>query len=1506
MNITPALEVQRDLEGDPATPPPSPTAQPQQKEEEVVVHADLQEGEGGEVKKEKVLDSLNPTGGLLVEYTPEERMKIPLGDNITTLAETMNKSPDSTITIYRGSPKSQKEINAGDFITTDREIALSYTGEGNVISKEVKLGDILDDVESSLGGEYIYRPKASEELKSVKYDYTKSEWFKNYTEYLIKNKETFNNVEGWISSNKASGKTKQQLTEVWNSVDQKTKIEKKLYHGEKGKVVESTKTFDNVLTIEKDQRELLSSLAEKGDARAKEILGGLNVFTEADVYFREKYSKEGYDAIEYKNSHEKEKGVEYFDLKNKKFYSDSKVVAEVYAMQNREAKYEKKETVKDSSTVQKKRVADTDKTIKEKESKTKSEEQPPSGSTNASIGRYRDDTELFLSDPSKIKPIQFPELVGLAKELTGDVPFLRRYTKANGMFYGRGTGEIGLHPSLFEKGNLRQLQATLAHEIGHLIDYLPTQTLKRGNLLGRLNTLKGFRKDFFPEAGGSRTDKELRSQMYELSKYWRPFDEANETASFKAYRKSAPEIYADFISALFNEPRTVSSIAPTAYNVFFQQLDAKPKVKEAYFELQDLLRHGDLVAKRRSDTTKMFKVTEQESRERQIQDEIERESREKSIWFKFKTQGVDITEVVKEAVVKAQKDGRKINPDDNPTYYLEERNYLGGKISAEVDTKFNSIYQELQKDDMTWEDLGELMFYERVLKGDRKEVANPLGFQPDFVQELMEVYEDVGSVKPDQKAHEKGTSDMKSTLGEDKFKKLQSLATEYRDNLRNLFQQGREEGIYSAELEQMFKDNAFYVPFKGAKYSGVSKTTFGVKQQKGTLGNIENPANTGIEKGVSIIRAIERNKVTRKTIDFYQEYSPNEVTKAKTDENGYPIKPMDKDLDLVTYMKDGKVKGFYVDKYISDAIKNNTVGEQNLIIGSLRFFNSGLFRPLFITFNLGFQAFNAIRDFKRFWKNVPNMTILKAMKLYSESARASKIRAFGLPKNPTAKDKEAYNLINKLEEDQILSITYNDIIKGEAIEDAQIERILREVGIREGKDTRLGKIGDKLGISKNTPIIKQLTQMMDFIEKTGNMIETLPKVAGVKALENKMEAREMRSFVRRYVGSPDFLAGGKWKPVHNEVFLFSNAIFQGIRSDYEIATRPKSRGAYWMKTAQTELVPKMLMMMAVAGLFGDELEELFNKVGEYDMTNYTVIPLGIDNNGKAVYFRLPSDESGRLIGGMFWKMMKSVKDPKKLAEMKTYTDLVSYAGGQVPTVTPAVEVAGALKTFLAGENPYDFFRGRHVLTDDQQKAGGMERVKPFMYYMFQQLGGNVFMKLYYNETVPKTPSLSEKIVSLPVISNIAGRFIKTSNYGEVEKIREISNQVRSDKAREGIANRRTVFSYVDQARDKSYAEAQALKKEMIQEVYGGFPKTPEERNQARNLERRFEVLRLRGTADARIDALVVSQSNDEKVALLQEYEKTMSQEDFDELKKFIIKNRVVSSAVFQLLNRIKE
>lgn len=1124
----------------------------------------------------------------------------------------------------------------------------------------------------------------------------------------------------------------------------------------------------------------------------------------------------------------------------------------------------------------------------------------PSGSGYASIGRYREEGNVVSGKIDEVKAIEFPELLDLAKELSGNIPFIKKYTRANGMFYGRGTGEIGLNPELFKEGNLGQLQKTFAHEIGHLIDYLPDQTMKRGNVLGRLAVLKGFNKDFYAGAGATRTNAEVKAQLWELSKYWKPVDEATAPASFLSYRKSAPEVYADFISVLFNDPNLASVKAPTAYNVFFEMLDKKPLVKKAYFELQDFLRYGDRVAKRRSATNQMFKLTEQQSRERQIQMQQELEEKERSVWFKFKTEFVDITEAVKDDVKRAQAQGKYINPDNNPTYYLEERNYLGGKIKSEVDTKFNNIYQDLQKEGMSWEDLGELMFYERILKGDRGEVANPLGYQPDFVQELMDTYEDVGSVKPDTEAHKKGTSDMKSTLGESKYLKLQELAVQYRQNLKSFFEEGRKEGIYSEDLAKMFEENAFYVPFKGAKYSGVSRTTFGVKQQKGTLGNIENPANTGIEKAVSIIRAIERNRVTRKTIEFYQDNFGDEITEAKRDQQGYPIPPREEGQSLVTYMQDGKVKGFYVDSYIAEAIQKNTVAKQNQIIEAIRFFNSGLFRPLFITFNLGFQSFNLIRDLKRFWKNVPDMTILRAIKLYSQSARASKIRAFGLPNNPSEADREAYDLINKLENDKVISITYNDIIKGENIEDAQIDRILRETGVREAQQTKLGNLGEKFGVTKETPIIKQAFQILDFIEKTGNLIETLPKVAGVTALEGKMNPIEMRSFVRKYVGSPDFLAGGRDKKSVNEILLFANAIAQGIRSDYEIATQPKSRGAYWLKTAQSELLPKMLMLAVTAGLFGDWLKDLFDKVSEYDKTNYTIIPLGEDENGKAIYFRMPSDETGRLIGGAFWKVARAVGSPEKLAELSTYTDLLTYAGGQVPSVSPVVQLgAFTIPSFIAGNNPYDFFRGRPILTDEQQLAEGMERVKPFLSYMFQQMGGNVFMKLNYNEIVPKNPSLSEKIVNLPLASNIAGRFIKVSNYGETEKLREISNDIRSENARENIANRRVVFDYVDQAQGKSRGEQEALKRQMVKDILGETITTPEERRKKSTLEKRFSTLLIRGSADAKIDMLVTAQSNEEKVALLTEYQNTMSKEKFEELRKFVITNRVVSSEAYR-------
>ena len=104
-----------------------------------------------------------------------------------------------------------------------------------------------------------------------------------------------------------------------------------------------------------------------------------------------------------------------------------------------------------------------------------------------------------------------------------------------------------------------------------------------------------------------------------------------------------------------------------------------------------------------------------------------------------------------------------------------------------------------------------------------------------------------------------------------------------------------------------------------------------MKQQK-EPSEISKTLQTPESKAVSIIRAIERNKVTRKTIEFYIENFPEEVTVAPTDKNGYPLNPREENLDLVTYMKDGKVKGITSTNTSLKLSKKNTVGEMNQLI----------------------------------------------------------------------------------------------------------------------------------------------------------------------------------------------------------------------------------------------------------------------------------------------------------------------------------------------------------------------------------------------------------------------------------------------------------------------------------------------------------------------------------------------------------------------------------------------
>ena len=85
----------------------------------------------------------------------------------------------------------------------------------------------------------------------------------------------------------------------------------------------------------------------------------------------------------------------------------------------------------------------------------------------------------------------------------------------------------------------------------------------------------------------------IHQELYELSKEWRPFNEATASKKFLSYRKSSKEIFADFISALVVNPFFTKEKAPNAYAGFMNWLhEGHPKFRENWFKLQDALNLG--------------------------------------------------------------------------------------------------------------------------------------------------------------------------------------------------------------------------------------------------------------------------------------------------------------------------------------------------------------------------------------------------------------------------------------------------------------------------------------------------------------------------------------------------------------------------------------------------------------------------------------------------------------------------------------------------------------------------------------------------------------------------------------------------------------------------------------------------------------------------------------------------------------------------------------------------
>jgi hypothetical protein len=919
-----------------------------------------------------------------------------------------------------------------------------------------------------------------------------------------------------------------------------------------------------------------------------------------------------------------------------------------------------------------------------------------------------------------VRPMEMPELVRFTRELSGDVPFLKAFAKARGMMYAKGKGQIGLHPRLFEPANHEQLLKTMAHELGHLVDYLPDPTLKRGNVLGRVLTLRNFLKESFGGVGVKNS--ELRTELIALSAFWRPWNRAAAKPSFIKYRDSAVELYADAISVLFNSPGLLQQRAPKFFAEFFQHLDQKPEVKKEFFRLQDLLERGpDAVAKERMDYAKQGFLKAEEVFKQKV---TEREARRNSFdgfWMQFKQEFADRGEMITKSVAAAKERGATIPTWADPRNAWEQMLFADNQNLLDVKRIYDTTVKPIEDAGMTLEDLGLLLKFQREQAG-RGNLANPGGMTLDTAADTL--------------------AQMSRNLGPVKMAVLDTAAKEFRSLVFERVTVGKDVGIYNAETYDtvIVPNKDSYAAFRGLDHVDTFVSPM-VRRGKGTLGDIENPVLTTLLKLTSLNNLIAVQKAKIASREFFMKEFPDSFKLAEVVHTGKELRarPPKDGLERLEILEDGKLVAYDVDPYIADAFAKLTPAEVSTVTKLLNWPFQNVIYPLIIKYNPGFQlALNPYRDFKRSARNL------------GASAGVSR---FQLIRNYAKSWKSAKSFV-------------------EGKFDPMLEEMLKESAIGTPLDSfnsldRTDALNDiltryKLSSTKErSGVVKGLMWLPDKVQYIGSIFEALPKVASYRTLvkDRGWLPSDASVVVRNYVGTPNFKVKGKFGSVANVLVPFSNIFVQGYRTDFKLATSPKTAGGWWFRWMLHDGSKAMIVGMASAGVFGAVMKELYDGISEYDKSNYTCIPIGYQMTGdfgkKTVYVRLPRDEASRFLSATAYKLTRLVSGDKEAREFPT--EVFDVGAGIVPTTTPVLQMADAWRDYLRGQNPIDPWRNRAVVPSTEFKAGGWDSLKPMMTFTLQKAGASTFF--HYNSEADTT---TEAILSAATPLN---RLLKISDYG---------------------------------------------------------------------------------------------------------------------------------------------
>jgi len=1075
-----------------------------------------------------------------------------------------------------------------------------------------------------------------------------------------------------------------------------------------------------------------------------------------------------------------------------------------------------------------------------------------------------------IGDRMPLKGVPMPELYQFAKELLGRAPRIKRLRASRlGQFRAIEAdvpwqaGDIEIDPRAAEDPKL--LAMVLAHEVGHLTDYIPEGTLKRGNILGRIASLRGHLERFmapFPGAPGPLTEAEkkelrrqaklelttggeievdevirestpitpedvkaiwnhtigqeinkkledyvkrlnaaekkdivmqalrgvvpeelqefaavreiptgrkvmrkieehtpdaqevrkrwrelieeevrrrqlldekvLRRELVDLSQWWTPWDRRRASRSYRKYRDSSRELYAQALSVMLNTPGELELRAPMFFRGFCEYLNRKPEWLDAYIKLQINL-NGDadqLGAQRAENLHAMYDRGTDKVRANAAMIQAARlswrEMAEQTV-SQYMVNKIAPTKHLEPRLEKRGADEAALQRARDAHYAMDEMfdpNARGVDLLRDMR---NYVQKPLQEAGMGDYDIGDYLQMQRVIH-DRADKPNPEGWVPEEAQKQLEY--------------------MRRNLGDEKYAKLEALARKFHDIAYDMTVEARDVGFYGAKAhaEKIEPHKDTYAAFVIFRHMTEATVGPGIYKQVGTWSENLNPFHGTIMKFWTLARHITVQKAKNKLWEVLKHDFPEDLTVEKLPYGARQMKRNPPPGRKWLYrMNDGQVQVASVPVPIARQFMTHNIGWLDNVGRFLGSREYKIWHPLLVALMPGFQAHNPGRDIQRtavlLQAEMSRQRARRVRKLVAEgtakdAAKAQAISDF--PQVTTAEVVKEYGKamgaairrawgqddpeIEQMYRERALSTPYIDVTSESPTPEAELfEKMLKQHGLMDEEKTR-------------NRVMRHVGGLLEGLEDVGIIQEAAMKVAVFRILGKRgITGQERAMIVRKKGGTPDWKQYGLATSITNTVKMYSKVKWNSWEQEKDAAFNKDTAAAYWWYRVRWTLLPALMKKAALWGAFGVTIQAMYEAISSYFRDNYDAIPLGTikgpgDDEGKVVVLTLPQDDAGKVMGNIISAGLDAMAElagkhtTRGSAENAAKDMLFESVGEFLGTTGPPFEIVSKWAQYAMGSNPTDPFFREPIVPEADYEVGGWDSARRMLSWTADKFG----------------------------------------------------------------------------------------------------------------------------------------------------------------------------------------